>query len=283
MSSEAPEARAGKGSRLRGLTGELRALEERLRAGGGAEKIQKQHEQGKLTARERVGLLLDEGSYAQELGLLVAYDQYEGGAPAAGVVTTVGRVGGREVVVVANDATVKAGSWWPETIKKILRAQEAAMRSRVPIVYLVDSAGVNLPYQGGVFPGQYGAARIFYYNSIMRRYLRVPQVAAVMGPCVAGGAYLPALSDIIIMVEGTSFMGLGGPNLVKGATGQTIDNETLGGARTHNEVSGVAHYRVADVQACIEKIREFVAELPKQPQSIVAQHSTESSRPAAEL
>ena len=137
------------------------------------------------------------------------------------------------------------------------------MRSRVPIIYLVDSAGVNLPYQGGVFPGQYGASRIFYYNSIMRRYLKVPQISAVMGPCIAGGAYLPALSDIIIMVEGTSFMGLGGANLVKGATGQTIDNETLGGARTHNELSGVAHYRVADDQTCIEKIREFVSELPK--------------------
>ncbi len=179
-----------------------------------------------------------------------------------------GRVEGREVVVVANDATVKAGSWWPETIKKILRAQEIAMRTRVPIIYLVDSAGVNLPYQGGVFPGQYGASRIFYYNSIMRRYLKVPQISAVMGPCIAGGAYLPALSDIIIMVEGTSFMGLGGANLVKGATGQTIDNETLGGARTHNELSGVAHYRVPDDQACIEKIREFVSELPK-PTSIV--------------
>ena len=262
MSSEAPTARAEKGSRLRELTSELRGLEERLRAGGGADKIRKQHEQGKLTARERVALLLDKDSHAQEIGLLVAYDQYEGGAPSAGVVTTVGRVGGREVVVVANDATVKAGSWWPETIKKILRAQEVAMRSRVPIVYLVDSAGVNLPYQGGVFPGQYGAARIFYYNSVMRRYLRVPQVAAVMGPCVAGGAYLPALSDIIIMVEGTSFMGLGGANLVKGATGQTIDNESLGGARTHTEISGVAHYRVESDETCIAKIRELISELP---------------------
>src|SRR5689334_18779495 len=221
--------------RLGDLTNELRDLEAKLRLGGGADRVQKQHKQGKLTARERIDLLLDRDSFSQEIGLLVAYDQYEGGAPAAGVVTTVGRVSGREVVVVANDATVKAGSWWPETIKKILRAQEVAMRSRVPIVYLVDSAGVNLPYQGGVFPGQYGASRIFYYNSIMRRYLKVPQISAVMGPCIAGGAYLPALSDIIIMVEGTSFMGLGGANLVKGATGQTIDNETLGGARAHNE------------------------------------------------
>jgi acetyl-CoA carboxylase carboxyltransferase component len=262
MSSEAPKGHAAKGSRLRELTAELRALEEGLRAGGGPDKVRKQHEQGKLTARERVELLLDKDSYAQEVGLLVAHDQYEGAAPSAGVVTTVGRVGGREVVVVANDATVKAGSWWPETIRKILRAQEIAMRSRVPIIYLVDSAGVNLPYQGGVFPGQYGAARIFYYNSIMRRYLRVPQIAAVMGPCVAGGAYLPALSDIIIMVEGTSFMGLGGANLVKGATGQTTDNETLGGARTHTEVSGVAHYRVESDEACVAKIRAMVSELP---------------------
>jgi 3-methylcrotonyl-CoA carboxylase beta subunit len=262
--------------RLRQLTDELQQLETRLRLGGGPDKIERQHQQGKLTARERIKLLLDPDSYHQEIGLLVAYDQYEGGAPGAGVVTVVGRIEGREVVVVANDATVKAGSWWPETIKKILRAQEIAMRSRVPIIYLVDSAGVNLPYQGGVFPGQYGAARIFYYNSIMRRYLKVPQIAAVMGPCIAGGAYLPALSDIIIMVEGTSFMGLGGANLVKGATGQTIDNETLGGARTHNELSGVAHYRVADDQTCIEKIREFVSELPKSA-------STETPEPGEPL
>ena len=250
-------------SRLRELTGELQQLENRLRVGGGPDKIDRQHQQGKLTARERIEKLLDTDAYAQEIGLLVAYDQYDGNAPGAGVVTVVGRVEGREVVVVANDATVKAGSWWPETIKKILRAQEIAMRSRVPIIYLVDSAGVNLPYQGGVFPGQYGASRIFYYNSIMRHYLKVPQISAVMGPCIAGGAYLPALSDIIIMVENTSFMGLGGANLVKGATGQTIDNETLGGARTHNELSGVAHYRVADDQSCIDKIREFISELPQ--------------------
>jgi len=268
-------------TRLRELTDQLAQLETRLRQGGGTGKIDRQHQQGKLTARERIELLLDKDSYMQEIGLLVAYDQYDGAAPGAGVVTVVGRVEGREVVVVANDATVKAGSWWPETIKKILRAQEIAMRSRVPIIYLVDSAGVNLPYQGGVFPGQYGASRIFYYNSIMRRYLKVPQISAVMGPCIAGGAYLPALSDIIIMVEGTSFMGLGGANLVKGATGQTIDNETLGGARTHNELSGVAHYRVADDQTCIDKIREFVSELPKP--TVVPVEASEALRPGDEL
>src|SRR5690606_34385584 len=225
-------------------------------------RIEKQHRQGKLTARERVALLLDPRSYFQEVGLLIAHDRYEGQAPAAGVVTGVGTIHGRPVVVVANDATVKAGSWWPETITKILRAQEIAMRSRVPIVYLVDSAGVNLPYQEGVFPGQYGAARIFYYNSLMRRYLRIPQIAAVMGPCIAGGAYPPALSDIILMVEGTSFMGLGGPNLVKAATGQTTDAETLGGAYVHTALSGVAHIRVPDDRACIARIRDLVADLP---------------------
>jgi acetyl-CoA carboxylase carboxyltransferase component len=270
--------------RLEELTAELRELEVHLRLGGGPDKIERQHKQGKLTARERIELLLDPGSYSQEIGLLVAYDQYEGGAPAAGVVTVVGRVHDREVIVVANDATVKAGSWWPETIKKILRAQEIAMRSHVPIIYLVDSAGVNLPYQGGVFPGQYGASRIFYYNSLMRRYLKIPQISAVMGPCIAGGAYLPALSDVIIMVEGTSFMGLGGANLVKGATGQTIDNETLGGARAHNELSGVAHYRVADDNSCIAKIREFVSELPLKPPSVVPMVSaSEAARPGANL
>ena len=150
----------------------------------------------------------------------------------------------------------------PETIKKILRAQEIAMRNRVPIVYLVDSAGVNLPYQGGVFPGQYGAARIFYYNSMMRRYLKVPQISAVMGMCVAGGAYLPALSRCDLDGRRHVVYGPRRRNLVKGATGQTIDNETLGGAMTHNAISGVAHYRTKDEKECIEKIRELFAELP---------------------
>ncbi|HMI48848.1 MAG TPA: carboxyl transferase domain-containing protein, partial [Gemmatimonadaceae bacterium] len=249
-------------NRLRELSDQVRALETKLREAGGAKRLEKLHQQGKLSARERVELLRDKGSSMLEIGLLVAYDQYEGQAPAAGVVTAIVRVQGRETVVVANDATVKAGSWWPETIKKILRAQEIAMRCRIPIVYLVDSAGVNLPYQEGVFPGQYGAARIFYYNSIMRRYLHIPQIAAVMGQCIAGGAYLPALSDVILMVKGTSFMGLGGPNLVKGATGQVVDSETLGGAATHTEISGVAHYMLDNDEACIAKIRDLIDRLP---------------------
>jgi acetyl-CoA carboxylase carboxyltransferase component len=257
------EPAARKSSRLRDLTAEYQTLAAKLREGGGAARVAKMHQQGKLSPRERVAKLLDPGAPWLELGLLVAYDRYDGQAPGAGVITGIGMVADREVVVVANDATVKAGAWWPETIPKMLRAQEVAMRQRIPIIYLVDSAGVNLPYQGGVFPGQYGAARLFYYNVIMRRYLQVPQVAAVMGSCVAGGAYLPALSDVIFMVEGTSFMGLGGPNLVKGATGQTVDAETLGGARTHTEISAVAHYRAANDADCLGQIREYVARLPE--------------------
>jgi len=247
---------------MRQLAAELHQLEQGLRSGGGAKKIEKQHRDGKLTARERIDRLIDPGTSFLEIGLLIAYDKYEHQAPAAGVVTGLAKIEGRPAVIVANDATVKAGAWWPETITKILRAQEIAMRNRVPIVYLVDSAGVNLPLQDGIFPGQYGAARIFYYNSLMRRRLRIPQIAAVMGPCIAGGAYLPALSDVIIMVEKVSFMGLGGPNLVKGAVGQVIDSETLGGAQMHTTISGVAHYRAADDAACLDMIRQQFRQLP---------------------
>src|ERR1700677_1986956 len=247
---------------MRHLVDDLQTLEDKLRNGGGPKRIEKQHRDGKLTARERIAKLLDPGAMFLEIGLLVAYDQYDGQAPAAGVVTGAGKIEGRPAIVVANDATVKAGAWWPETISKILRAQEIAMRNRIPIVYLVDSAGVNLPYQDGIFPGQYGAARIFYYNSLMRRRLHVPQIAAVMGMCIAGGAYLPALSDVIIMVEGSSFMGLGGPNLVKGAVGQITDAESLGGASLHTRTSGVAHYSAEDDPECLDLIGQKIRELP---------------------
>ncbi len=250
---------------MKQLVESLLDLEDRLRLGGGPKKIDKQHRDGKLTARERLGHLLDTGSMFLEIGLLVAYDRYDGHAPGAGVVTGVGKIEGRPAVVVANDATVKAGAWWPETITKILRAQEIAMRNRLPIVYLVDSAGVNLPLQDGIFPGQYGAARIFYYNSLMRRKLKVPQIAAVMGPCIAGGAYLPALSDVIFMVDKTSFMGLGGPNLVKGAVGQIVDAETLGGAHMHTATSGVAHYMAKDDPDCLRLIRQKFRDFPLPP------------------
>jgi acetyl-CoA carboxylase carboxyltransferase component len=250
---------------LRRLVSELHELEQRLLAGGGTRKIEKQHKDGKLTARERIAGLIDPGSLFLEIGLLIAYDRYEGQAPAAGVVTGVAKIEGRPAVIVANDATVKAGAWWPETITKILRAQEIAMRNAIPIVYLVDSAGVNLPLQDGIFPGQYGAARIFYYNSLMRRRFHIPQIAAVMGPCIAGGAYLPALSDVIIMVDKVSFMGLGGPNLVKGAVGQVTDSETLGGAAMHTAISGVAHFRAADDHACLAIIRQQFRQMPAAP------------------
>lgn len=250
---------------MRHLVEQLAKLEARLREGGGAVRTEKQHRAGKMTARERIASLVDPAAPFLETGLLIAYDRYDGQAPAAGVITGVGKVEGRPAVIVANDATVKAGAWWPETIPKILRAQEIAMRNRLPIIYLVDSAGVNLPYQDGIFPGQYGAGRIFYYNSIMRRRMRIPQIAAVMGPCIAGGAYLPALSDVIIMVEGVSFMGLGGPNLVKGATGQEIDSEPLGGAHLHTAISGVAHYMAKDDADCLERIRQRVRQLPTPP------------------
>ena len=266
---------------MRELVAELQDLEEKLRQGGGPEKIEKQHRAGKLTARERVAKLIDPGAMFLEIGLLVAYDKYEGQAPAAGVITGVGLVEGRHVVIVANDATVKAGAWWPETIPKMLRAQEIAMRNRLPIVYLVDSAGINLPYQGSIFPGQYGAARIFYYNSLMRRKLKVPQIAAVMGMCIAGGAYLPALSDVIIMVEGTSFMGLGGPNLVKGAVGQVVSAEALGGAALHTETSGVAHYKAKDDLDAIQIIKTKLRELPS-PAS-PAPKATAPAKPAEGL
>lgn len=250
---------------MRLLVEKLQELQDRIRPGGGASKIDKQHRDGKLTARERIAKLIDPGTVFLEIGLLIAYDKYDGQGPAAGVVTGLARIEGRPAVIVANDATVKAGAWWPETIPKILRAQEIAMRNRIPIVYLVDSAGVNLPLQDGIFPGQYGGGRIFYYNSLMRRRLRVPQISAVMGPCIAGGAYLPALSDVIFMVDKTSFMGLGGPHLVKGATGQKVDAETLGGATMHTATSGVAHFKATDDEHCLRLIRQKFRELKPAP------------------
>ena len=257
-------------SRLQTLTEDYLRLEKHLKLGGGLAKIEKIHKQGKLTARER------DRSVAR-CRYLSAGDRVAGRlrrirrAGAGGGSRDCGRqdprAGMRCCRKRRND---KGGRLVSGNDKKILRAQEIAMRNRVPIIYLVDSAGVNLPFQGGVFPGQYGAARIFYYNSIMRHYLKVPQISAVMGMCVAGGAYLPALSDVILMVEGTSFMGLGGANLVKGATGQTIDNETLGGAMTHNAISGVAHFRTPDEKACLLKIRELITELPAKETSRVS-------------
>lgn len=263
----APSASERKSRRqfMSGILQELAELEERLRQGGGSGRIERQRAAGKLLARERVAALLDDDERLLELGLLVAHDSHGGDAPAAGVVTGIGRVGGRPVAVMANDATVKAGSWFPETVAKILRIQDVAMQCGIPIVYLVDSAGIYLPLQHGTFPGRHGGARIFHNCSRMRRHLRVPQISAVMGPCIAGGAYLPALSDVILMVEGTSFMGLGGPNLVQGAIGKQVDAEELGGAAMHTGRSGVAHYRVGTDAECLERIRTLLLDLPRAP------------------
>lgn len=250
---------------MSGILQDLAELEERLRQGGGPGRIERQRAAGKLLARERVDALLDDDERLLELGLLVAHDSHRGDAPAAGVVTGIGRVGGRPVAVMANDATVKAGSWFPETVAKILRIQDVAMRCGIPIVYLVDSAGIFLPLQHGTFPGRHGGARIFHNCSRMRRHLHIPQISAVMGPCIAGGAYLPALSDVILMVEGTSFMGLGGPNLVQGAIGKQVDAEELGGAAMHTGRSGVAHYRVGTDAECLERIRTLLLDLPGAP------------------
>ncbi len=256
------EEREIRSSSMQDLIQNLSDLEDRLLQGGGAKRANRQYKAGKMLARERIAALLDTDSEFLELGLLIAHDQYDGAAPAAGVITGIGTVKGRPVAVMANDATVKAGTWFPETVSKILRIQEVAMGCHIPVVYLVDSGGLFLPLQHATFPGKFGGARIFYNCSRMRRQLRIPQIAAVMGPCIAGGAYLPALSDVIFMVEGTSFLGLGGPNLVKGAIGTEIEGEELGGSTLHTESSGVAHYRVADDVTCIDRIRTMLGDLP---------------------
>jgi len=256
-----PTGVRGPTGRMGELSNEVKALRDRIRRGGGALESDAQHEAGKLTARERIGLLLDAAQPSVELGLFVGSDA-EGASPAAGVVTCVGRVGGREVVVVASDATVGRGVWTAHTVAKILRAQEVSMRCRIPIVYLVDSEGLQVPVQPEVFPGQYGAGRVLYYASVMRRHLGVPQLAALMGPSLGSAAYLPALADVIVMVEGTSFLGLGSPDLVKRSTGRDVTAEELGGVGVHTETSGVAHYRATSDAACLEKLRELLGELP---------------------
>ena len=245
------------------LLSDLKQRFAKVKLGGGEKRIEKLHAEGKMTARERIAYLLDEGSKSIEIGGFVGDGMYaeHGGCPSGGVVIKIGYIRGKQCIVVANDATVKAGAWFPITGKKNLRAQEIAMENRLPIIYLVESAGVYLPLQDEIFPDKEHFGRIFRNNAQMSS-MGITQIAAVMGSCVAGGAYLPALSDVILMVENTSFMGLGGPNLVKGATGQTVDGEELGGAWTHNAISGVAHYRLPDDRSCIARIRQLVQELP---------------------
>ena len=247
---------------MAGLLKANRALEEIIRLGGGVEAMEKHVKRGKLPVRERVARLIDPGTKFTEIGVFAAYGMYgeHGGAPAAGTVLGVGTVEGREVVIVANDATVKAGAWFPMTCKKNLRGQEIALENRLPIIYLVDSAGVFLPLQSEIFPDKEHFGRIFRNNAIMSS-LGIPQIAAIMGPCVAGGAYLPIMSDEAMIVEKTGSVFLAGSHLVKAAIGEEIDNESLGGAAIHCEVSGVTDHRMKNDEECLAKIRSIVGKL----------------------
>lgn len=250
---------------LREATARVLAEAETIKEGGGAEAIHRQHEKGRLTARERIARLLDAEAPTLEIGLWAAHGVYEewGGAPSAGVVAVQGRVEGRRVMVVANDATVKAGACFPLSIKKMLRAQRIAAENRLPLIYLVDSSGVFLPLQDEVFPDEDDFGRIFRNNAVISA-LGIPQFAAIMGNCVAGGAYLPVLCDTVLMTEGSGLY-LAGPALVKAAIGQDVTHEDLGGATMHATVSGTVDYREPDDEACLARLRRLIALLPPDP------------------
>jgi len=238
---------------------------DKIAEGGGAKKVEKHMARGKMTARERVSYLLDPGTDFTEIGALSAYEMYKehGGCPAAGVVTGLGYVAGRLCMIVANDATVKAGAWFPATAKKNLRAQEISMENRIPIIYLVDSAGAFLPMQDEVFPDKENFGRTFRNNAVMSS-MGIPQIAAIMGSCVAGGAYLPIMSDESLIVEGTGSIFLAGPYLVKAAIGESVDEDTLGGATTQTEISGVVDYKCKDDAECLDTIKDLISKLGAQ-------------------
>jgi acetyl-CoA carboxylase carboxyltransferase component len=244
--------------RISNLEGELN----KIKLGGGTKRIEKLHASGKLTARERIDLLLDKNTERFEVGALAGYGMYaeHGGCPSGGVVVVIGYVSGHQCIVVANDATVKAGAWFPITGKKNLRAQEIAMENHLPIIYLVDSAGVYLPMQDEIFPDKENFGRIFRNNAIMSSQ-GIIQIAAVMGSCVAGGAYLPIMSDESLIVDKTGTIFLAGSYLVKAAIGEVIENETLGGATTQTEISGICDYKVANDQECLETIRDLMGRI----------------------
>jgi len=270
---------------LKLLVAETRRRLGEIQLGGGKKRLAKLAEQGKWSARERVKALLDPGAPSLEIGAFAADGMYEehGGAPSAGVVVVLGRIQERLCVVVANDPTVKAGAWFPMTGKKNLRAQEIAMENKVPILYLVDSAGVYLPMQDEIFPDKEHFGRIFRNNAVMSS-LGIPQLAAVMGSCVAGGAYLPIMSDEAIIVEGTGSIFLAGSYLVKAAIGEDIDNETLGGADTHTSISGVADYKAKDDAEAVKLMRGLVDKLGERPQAGFDRgESLEPAFPAEEL
>src|SRR6266702_2131640 len=244
---------------MRALVAGVRAEESKIREGGGANAVEAQPKKARLTARERISLLLDEGTELFEVGLHAAHGMYEewGGAPAAGVVTGLGRVHGRLFMLIVNDATVKAGAFFPMTAKKVIRAQNIAIENSLPTIYLVDSAGVFLPLQEDVFPDQDDFGRVFRNNAVMSA-MGIPQITAIMGMCVAGGAYLPVMCDHILMTEGSGLF-LAGPALVQAAIGQRVSAEELGGAKMHAQVSGTVDFRESDDAACLERIRSLVS------------------------
>jgi 3-methylcrotonyl-CoA carboxylase beta subunit len=263
---------------------EIKNEEERVRQGGGAKAIESQHKKNRLTARERVAKLIDPKTEFFELGLYAAYEMYEewGGAPAAGTITGLAQVAGRRVMVIANDATVKAGAFFPMTAKKVIRAQNIAIENRIPTIYLVDSAGVFLPLQEDVFPDTDDFGRVFRNNAVMSA-MGIPQVTAIMGMCVAGGAYLPVMCDHILMTEGSGLF-LAGPALVQAAIGQKTSAEELGGAQMHAQISGTIDFREPDDAACIKRIRALVDKMghPK-PAPFDHKASAAPSYPAEEI
>lgn len=244
------------------MLSEMKQRMEKIALGGGKKAIEKQRERNKLTARERIAYLCDTNQPFIEIGAFAGYDMYqeEGGCPAGGTVAGIGYISGRQCVIVANDQTVKAGAWFPITGKKNLRMQEIAMENKLPIIYLVDSAGVFLPMQDEIFPDKEHFGRVFRNNARMSA-MGITQIAAVMGACVAGGAYLPIMSDETLMVEGNGSIFLAGSYLVKAAIGEDIDNETLGGAVTHTEISGIADYKFATEQECLDQIKKIMSQL----------------------
>jgi acetyl-CoA carboxylase carboxyltransferase component len=250
------------------LVRELREQERAIGLGGGATGIERQHAKGRLTARERIRTLIDPGTPFFELGILAAFGMYEewGGAPAGAVVTGIGTVCGRQFMVIANDATVKAGAFFPITCKKVLRAQIIALENRIPTIYLVDSSGIFLPLQEDVFPDQDDFGRVYYHNALMSAR-GVPQMAAIMGNCVAGGAYLPVMCDTLLMTEGSG-LSLAGPALVKAAIGQEVTSEELGGARMHAAVSGTIDFREPDDPACLRRIRALAGAMGDRPRGV---------------
>ena len=264
---------------------DIRKLLDKIEEGGGKKAIQKQKERNKLTARERIEYLLDKDKYFIEIGAFAGYGMYEeyGGCPAGGTVAGIGYVQGRQCVIVANDQTVKAGAWFPITGKKNLRMQEIAMENNLPVIYIVDSAGVFLPMQDEIFPDKEHFGRIFRNNAKMSA-MGITQIAAVMGPCVAGGAYLPIMSDETIMVEGHGSIFLAGPYLVKAAIGEVTDNETLGGATTHTEISGIADYKFQSEEECLDCIKDLISKLGNDPKAAFNRiKPVETKRDAEEL